>query len=63
MFFSLRLVRHCNKDLQTDDLFIHAGTNIIVPVYHMHHDPLYFPDPDTFDPERWLADNDDRLTD
>lgn len=31
-----------------------SGTNIGVPVFSMHHDPLYFPDPFMFQPERWI---------
>ncbi|EUC27114.1 hypothetical protein COCCADRAFT_10203 [Bipolaris zeicola 26-R-13] len=31
-----------------------SGTNIGVPVFSMHHDASYFPDPFMFQPERWI---------
>ncbi|GAP87077.1 putative cytochrome P450 3A31 [Rosellinia necatrix] len=37
-----------------DGSFIPGGTNIGVPVSAMHHDPVYFPDPHTYQPERWI---------
>jgi cytochrome P450 len=32
---------------------IPVGTNVFVSNWVMHRDPRYFPDPDTFHPERW----------
>lgn len=29
------------------------GSVVIFPVYHLHRDPEYWPDPETFDPERF----------
>ncbi|KAH7945100.1 hypothetical protein HPB49_006826 [Dermacentor silvarum] len=36
---------------------VKKGELIGVPVYSMHHDPQYFPDPFTFDPERFSDEN------
>lgn len=35
------------------------GVDIGVASYALHHDEAYFPDPFTYNPERWLADADD----
>lgn len=31
------------------------GTTVGVPIYRLHHDELYFPDPFRFKPERWIV--------
>lgn len=39
--------------------FLPEGTNVSLPPYVYHRDPRYFyPNPDTFWPERWLAEGD-----
>lgn len=35
------------------NLTLPAGSNILVPIYALHHDPQYFPDPEKFLPERF----------
>lgn len=30
-----------------------AGTDFVFSPYQLHHDPAYFPHPETFDPDRW----------
>jgi cytochrome P450 len=35
---------------------IPAGSIVLMSQYVMHHDPRYFPEPFTFDPDRWTAD-------
>ncbi|EFN89993.1 probable cytochrome P450 6a13 [Harpegnathos saltator] len=34
-----------------------AGMRVVIPIYGLHHDPNYYPDPATFDPERFTEEN------
>jgi cytochrome P450 len=34
--------------------FFPPGVEVSVPVYALHHNAQYFPDPDVWKPERWL---------
>jgi cytochrome P450 len=36
---------------------IRKGTRVIIPVYVLHRHPSYWKNPDTFQPERWIFDN------
>lgn len=33
------------------------GIRVLIPVYSIHHDPKYYPDPERFDPERFSEEN------
>ncbi|KAJ9577522.1 hypothetical protein L9F63_005895, partial [Diploptera punctata] len=49
------LTRECTQTikLRDTDLVVDKGTQIILPIYALHHDPKYYPDPEKFDPERF----------
>ncbi|XP_023239198.1 cytochrome P450 3A9-like [Centruroides sculpturatus] len=52
-----RIERRVVEDHELGDtgIVVEKGTMIGVPVYALNHDPKYFPDPDKFDPERFLS--------
>ncbi|EHK97881.1 putative Cytochrome 67 [Glarea lozoyensis 74030] len=43
--------------LEIDGHHIPAGTVVGVPHYAIHHNPSYYPDPFTFNPDRWIAES------
>ncbi|KRT80206.1 cytochrome P450 [Oryctes borbonicus] len=53
------LGRTCTRDYQIphSDVVIEKGAAILIPLLGIHNDPLYFPNPQKFDPERFSNEN------
>ncbi|XP_016960477.2 probable cytochrome P450 6a14 [Drosophila biarmipes] len=49
------LVREANRDYKVPgtDIVIDKGSNILIPVYNIHHDPDIYSQPEKFDPSRF----------
>ncbi|XP_063223902.1 cytochrome P450 6j1-like [Bacillus rossius redtenbacheri] len=49
------LERKCqlNYKIQNTNIVIEKGTGVMIPVLGIHYDPLIYPQPHTFDPERF----------
>ena len=48
--------RRALRDAHIGNVDILKGTLVIIPIWSMHHDERWFPEPDQFQPERFLSD-------
>nr|ARO50431.1 cytochrome P450 [Chironomus tentans] len=59
--------RICTKDYQVsyDDkkFIIEKGISFLIPIWGIHNDPRYFPNPEKFDPERFSDENKKNIQD
>ncbi|XP_055696257.1 cytochrome P450 6a9-like [Lutzomyia longipalpis] len=53
------LIRTCGQDYPVPGTkhVIEKGTFVSIPVYGIHHDPEIYPNPETFDPDRFTDEN------
>ncbi|XP_077256406.1 putative cytochrome P450 6a13 isoform X1 [Temnothorax americanus] len=53
------LSRRCeyNYRIPNSNVELPAGIRVIIPIYGLHHDPNYYPDPARFNPERFTEEN------
>ncbi|XP_055549579.1 probable cytochrome P450 6a14 [Wyeomyia smithii] len=49
----LRLVTQDYK-VPNSNFILERGSTMIIPVYGLHHDPEFYPDPERYDPERFF---------
>ena len=55
------LARTVVEEFEIAGYRIPAGANVVMSTWIMHRDPRYFPDPEIFDPDRWLAERSQKL--
>ena len=53
--------RHALRDVQLDGHTIEAGKDLVICLWLLHRNAQFFPEPDTFNPDRWQNDARARL--
>jgi len=54
------LARRAIEDDVIGGHHIRRGTTVLIPIHHIHHDPRWWPEPETFDPGRFCPPDKDR---
>jgi cytochrome P450 len=49
------IAREAIEDDVMDGHHIRPGTTVLIPIHHIHHDERWWPDPETFDPTRFIG--------
>lgn len=55
------VTRQAVEDVQIGDYTLESGVMISLSIYAMQRSPLYFPNPDSFDPERFSKENESKI--
>ncbi|XP_057620705.1 cytochrome P450 3A6-like [Chionomys nivalis] len=56
-----RINRVSKKDAEINGVFIPKGTQVCIPIFVLHRDPKYWPEPEEFRPERFSKKNKDAI--
>lgn len=51
---TLRRIADVDYKVPHTSHILQKGTQVMIPVFGIHHDPEYYPDPTKFDPDRFL---------
>nr|QZM07473.1 cytochrome P450 monooxygenase CYP4C131 [Lasioderma serricorne] len=51
------IARKLTKDIECDGLIIPESCSVAIHIYNVHRDPNHFPEPNRFDPDRFLPEN------
>ena len=46
------ITRYCNKTTTIGEVTVPKGAQVTIPIWSIHYDPQYWPQPDKFDPNR-----------
>lgn len=58
----VQFIRQCTEEhTLPNGLTIEKGVSILVPTYYVHHDEANYPEPEKFDPERFMPENKDQI--
>ncbi|XP_047359785.1 cytochrome P450 4C1-like isoform X1 [Vespa velutina] len=58
LYPSVHLIfRHLTQDMQLKNYLIPAGSMCQINIYSIHRNPQYWPNPEVFDPDRFLPEN------
>lgn len=55
------VARRAAEDMEIGPYTVPRGSEIVLWVYHTHHDPRWYPDPETFRPERFTPEAESKL--
>ena len=46
--------RMCNDDIEINGIPLRRGDMILLPIYAIHHCEEFYPEPEKFDPDRFV---------